>query len=92
MKPSYWLSLAAVAAAGSLFAQQPAPTPAGGAPLVLLLADYRIVQGTVERIGDPWLSGPFSMWLGHTYTHAGDSEGAARVVRRRAHGRPVGAV
>ena len=39
-------------------------------------------EAAVERIGDPWLSGPFSMWLGHTYTHAGDSEGAARSIER----------
>jgi class 3 adenylate cyclase/tetratricopeptide (TPR) repeat protein len=39
-------------------------------------------EATVERIADPWLSGPFAMWLGHTYTHAGDSEGAARSISR----------
>jgi hypothetical protein len=46
MKPSYWLPLAAVAA-GPVLAQP----PAGGTPQVLLLADYRIVEGTVERVG-----------------------------------------
>ncbi len=39
-------------------------------------------QPTVERIDDPEVSGPFHMWLGHTYTHAGDSEGAARAISR----------
>jgi class 3 adenylate cyclase/tetratricopeptide (TPR) repeat protein len=39
-------------------------------------------RARVERIADPCVSGPFHMWLGHTYTHAGDSEGAARAVAR----------
>ena len=48
-------------------------------------------EPAVERIDDPWLSGPFSMWLGHTYTHAGDSEGAARSIARAiAEAEPVG--
>lgn len=34
----------------------------------------------VEQIGDASVSGPFHMWLGHTYTHAGDSDGAAHAV------------
>ncbi|HSJ73537.1 MAG TPA: adenylate/guanylate cyclase domain-containing protein [Miltoncostaeaceae bacterium] len=39
-------------------------------------------EPAVARIGDPWLTGPFAMWLGHTYTHAGDSDGAARSISR----------
>ena len=49
-----------------------------GESLDLLLHQEPIVA----RIDDPDISGPFHMWLGHTYTHAGDSEGAARAISR----------
>jgi class 3 adenylate cyclase/tetratricopeptide (TPR) repeat protein len=45
--------------------------------------DLLLHQGpAVERIADPLVSAPYHMWLGHTYTHAGDSDGAERAIGR----------
>ncbi|HET6576537.1 MAG TPA: hypothetical protein VFG68_23260 [Fimbriiglobus sp.] len=54
MKPSYFLVALLLAAAGwGAVAQTPKSKPAaGGKPMVLLLDDFRIVAGTVERVGD----------------------------------------
>ena len=46
--------------------------------LDLLLGQQRVV----ERLGDPKVAGDYFFWLGHTYTHAGDHEGAERSSRR----------
>src|SRR5437764_1366783 len=52
MKPSYVLALALLAA-GSVVGQ--APKPPAGEPLVLLLDDFKIVEGTVERVGSEYV-------------------------------------
>ncbi len=53
MKPSYLSLAAAVPAAivGSAWGQPPKPASVGK-PMVLLLDNFRIVEGTVERVGD----------------------------------------
>ena len=54
MKPSYGFLLAALVAAPVLAQSPPAgQKPAdGGKPMVLLLDDFQIVEGAVERVGD----------------------------------------
>jgi hypothetical protein len=54
MKPSYFLLVALpLAAAGwGAVAQPPKSKPAAGKPMVLLLDDFQVVTGTVERVGD----------------------------------------
>lgn len=58
MKPSYLLVALSLAAAGAVaLAQPPAPKskPApGGKPMVLLLDNFQVVTGTVERVGDAY--------------------------------------
>jgi hypothetical protein len=55
MKPSYVLlaALPLVAAGWAALAQAPKPA-AGGKPMVLLLDNFQVVDGTVERVGDAY--------------------------------------
>lgn len=57
MKPSYFLlaALPLAAAAWGALAQAPKSKPAaGGKPMVLLLDNFQVVDGTVERVGDAY--------------------------------------
>ena len=56
MKPSYFLVALLLAAAGvGALAQSPKSKPAvGGKPMVLLLDNFQVVDGTVERVGDAY--------------------------------------
>jgi hypothetical protein len=57
MKPSYFFAVALLLTGWGALAQTPAPKskPAvGGKPMVLLLDNFQIVDGTVERIGDAY--------------------------------------
>jgi hypothetical protein len=53
MKPSYFLLAAGVLAAGPAPDQPPKPADAGK-PMVLLLDNFQVVEGTVERVGDAY--------------------------------------
>ena len=44
-----------------------------------LLVDQR---ARMEALGDCRISGPYYFWLGHTYSHLGDNEGADTSARR----------
>ncbi|HVK16381.1 MAG TPA: hypothetical protein VM533_05485 [Fimbriiglobus sp.] len=57
MKPSYLLTAVLLLAGWNALAQSPAPKskPAvGGKPMVLLLDNFQVVDGTVERVGDAY--------------------------------------
>ncbi len=54
MKPSYGLTVLVVAVAGFASAQAP-PAKKAGTPQVLLLSNFQIVEGDVERIGDEYV-------------------------------------
>jgi hypothetical protein len=54
MKPSYFLAAAAVAAIAGFACGQPPEKPGAARPMVLLLDDFQIVEGEVERIGDAY--------------------------------------
>src|SRR5688572_23281748 len=57
MKPSYFLAAALILIGWGAGAQSPAPKSkpaAGGKPMVLLLDNFQVVTGTVERVGDAY--------------------------------------